>query len=62
MHGGEKRLREDSMHPAPTESFYQGGRKKRVQFCDRGFFLVEEGSIRAQYFIENETQVRSIQR
>ncbi len=56
-HGGERRLREESMHPAPTESFYQGKRKKRAQFCDRSFFLMEEGRIKAQYFIENETQV-----
>lgn len=56
-HGGERRLREESMHPAPTESFYHGRRKKRAQFCDRSFFLMEEGRIRAQYFIENETRM-----
>lgn len=57
-YGGRERLLVGELQPAPTESFYQGKKKMRNQFCDKSFFRVKDGGIKAQYIIENETRLR----
>ena len=58
LYGGQPKLRGGDLCPAPTESFYQGKAGKRSQFCDRSFFQMEGGRVKAQYFIENETRLK----
>lgn len=58
LYGGQPKLRGGDLCPAPTESFYQGKAGKRSQFCDRSFFQMEDGQVKAQYFIENETRLK----
>lgn len=58
LYGGQPKLRGGDLCPAPTESFYQGKAGKRSQFCDRSFFQMEDGRVKAQYFIENETRLK----
>ena len=60
-YGGELKLRAEHLQPAPTESFYIGGNKMHNQFCDESFYLVKNGTIKAQYIIENETQMKQRQ-
>ena len=55
---GRQRLAAEELQAAPTESFYRGKGKTRNQFCDKSFYRMEEGQIRAQYIIENETRLR----
>lgn len=55
---GVRRLSEENLQPAPTESFYQGAEGLRNQLCDTSRYLLEEGRIVAQYLIENETELR----
>lgn len=55
---GNGRLAEADLQPAPTESFYQGKEKTRSQFCDKSFYRMGDGEVRAQYIIENETRIR----
>ena len=63
MYGGKQKLKVNEMQPAPTESFYLtwGGEGKKGgmqnQFCDKSFYHMKEGKIRAQYIVENETQL-----
>ena len=54
---GTQRLSEESLQPAPTESFYQGKERMRNQFCDKSFYRMEDGAIGAQYIIGNETRL-----
>ncbi|WP_300660405.1 hypothetical protein [uncultured Acetatifactor sp.] len=54
---GTQRLSEESLQPAPTESFYQGKERMRNQFCDKSFYRMEDGAIGAQYIIGNETKL-----
>ncbi len=58
IYGGERRLSAGDLRLAPTESFYQGKGRTRNQFCDRSFFRTQEGVIKAQYIMENETYLR----
>ncbi len=55
---GRQRLIAEELQAAPTESFYRGREKMRNQFCDKSFYRMEEGQIRAQYIIENETRLK----
>ena len=55
---GRQRLIAEELQAAPTESFYRGKGKMRNQFCDRSFYRMERGQIRAQYIIENETRLK----
>lgn len=57
-YGGRRRLRAELLQPAPTESFYKGKERMHNQLCDISFYLVEDGKIRAQYIIGNETRLR----
>ncbi len=63
MYGGRQKLKANEMQPAPTESFYftwgRGDRKEGMhnQFCDKSFYHMQEGKIRTQYIVENETQL-----
>lgn len=55
---GRYRLAEADLQPAPTESFYQGKEKVRNQFCDKSFYRMADGVVKAQYIIGNETKTR----
>lgn len=57
MYGGKRRVKVELLQPAPTESFYQNGKKVHNQFSDVSYFLIENGEIKAQYLIENETRL-----
>lgn len=57
-YGGEQRLEPGDLQHAPTESFYQGRERKHNQLCDKSFYHMEEGKIRTQYIIENETRMK----
>ena len=54
-YGGERRLRGEDLHPAPTESFYRGADGMHNQFCDVSSYLVRDGQIQIQFIIGNET-------
>ncbi len=56
--GGRQVLDGTKLLPAPTESFYRREKELHSQFSDVSFCRVEEGKVRAQYIIENETQAR----
>lgn len=56
--GGVQRLEPANMQHAPTESFYQGKERKHNQLCDISFYYMEDGRIRTQYIIENETRMK----
>lgn len=60
-YGGHKRLKAEEVHPAPTESFYRGKDKVHSQFSDVSAYLVENGEIRLQYIIGNETALEGRQ-
>ncbi len=60
-YGGRKRLKAEEVHPAPTESFYRGKDKVHSQFSDVSAYLVENGEIRLQYIIGNETALEGRQ-
>ncbi len=60
-YGGRKRLKAEEVHPAPTESFYRGKEKVHSQFSDVSAYLVENGEIRLQYIIGNETALEGRQ-
>ena len=60
-YGGRRRLEAEKMHPAPTESFYRGKEKLHNQFSDVSAYLVEDGEIRLQYIIGNETALEGRQ-
>ena len=55
---GRQRLIAEELQAAPTESFYRGKGKTRNQFCDKSFYRMGEGQIKAQYIIENETRLK----
>lgn len=57
VYGGEQTVHAENLQLAPTESFYWGGNNLHNQFCDVSFYLVNNGEIRAQYIIGNETQL-----
>jgi hypothetical protein len=52
---GQQRLRAEDLIPAPTESFYPGKEGMRSQFSDVSSYLMNEGKIKIQYLIGNET-------
>ena len=54
-YGGRKRLKEEDIYPAPTESFYRGKGKMHSQFEDVSAYLMEKGEIKLQFLIGNET-------
>ena len=60
-YSGRKRLKAEEVHTAPTESFYQGKEKVHSQFSDVSAYLVENGEIRLQYIIGNETALEGRQ-
>ena len=61
VYEGEQVVCAENLQPAPTESFYWGGQRLHNQFCDVSFYLVENGEIKAQYIIGNETRLKSRQ-
>ncbi len=61
FYGGERRLRAENLNPAPTESYYRGKEKLHSQFADVSAYLMEDGRIRRQFFIENETELEKCQ-
>ena len=38
LYEGRKKLKEEKLRPAPTESFYRGKRRLRNQLCDISFY------------------------
>lgn len=60
-YGGEQRLQAEKLHPAPTESYYRGKKKLHNQFADVSAYLVENGEIRRQFLIGNETELEKYQ-
>ena len=58
LYEGRQRLIAEELQAAPTESFYRGKGKTRNQFCDKSFYRMGEGQIKAQYIIENETRLK----
>lgn len=61
MYSGKRRFKPEDIQPAPTESFYRGRKRIHNQFCDISYYLVKDGAVKAQYIIENETQLRKRQ-
>ena len=60
-YGGHRRLKAEEMCPAPTESFYQSKEKVHNQFSDVSAYLIENGEIRMQFIIGNETALEGRQ-
>lgn len=60
-YGGRKRLRAEDICSAPTESFYWGTEKLHSQFSDVSSYLMEDGTIKMQYIIGNETELEGRQ-
>ena len=60
-YGGLQRLKPENLHPAPTESYYRGKERLHNQFADVSAYLVEEGAIRMQFLIGNETELEKYQ-
>lgn len=60
-YGGRKRLKAEEMCPAPTESFYKSKEKVHNQFSDVSAYLIENGEIRMQFIIGNETALEGRQ-
>ncbi len=60
-YGGRKRIKEEDLCPAPTESFYIGKDKIHNQFEDVSAYLMEKGEIRLQFLIGNETALEGRQ-
>lgn len=61
VYGGRKRLKAEDICPAPTESFYRGKCKVHNQFEDVSAYLMEEGEIKLQFLIGNETALEGPQ-
>lgn len=61
LYGGRKRLKAEDICPAPTESFYQGKDRVHNQFEDVSAYLMEEGEIKLQFLIGNETALEGRQ-
>ncbi len=60
-YGGIQRLKAENLHPAPTESYYRGQKGLHNQFVDVSAYLVEDGVIKMQFLIGNETDLEKYQ-
>ena len=60
-YNGEQHLHAENLHPAPTESYYRKEKKLHNQFADVSAYLMEDGEIRRQYLIGNETELERYQ-
>ena len=58
LYKGNMILRQEELHPAPTETIYRAGRKKlKNQIQDVGMDEIRDGRIYIRYTIENQTQI-----
>lgn len=60
-YGGRQEISAKNLQPAPTESYYRGHKRMHNQFADVSSYLVENGQIRRQFLIGNETDLEKYQ-
>ncbi len=56
LYEGEEITQEASLHPAPTESIYQGSKKLRSQYEDLCKYELSGGKVKIMYLIANQSR------
>lgn len=56
LYCGRRAVREENLHPAPTETFYRINGRWRQQFQDTCMYEYQNGKVYIQYAIENQAE------